>query len=275
MQVDYHVNDRLKLVGGMQGNMPGSIKGGIVPRVGVIASLNDHWTAKCLFGQAFRSPYQIERSMNVPGLVVGNPNLTPELVQTLDVQLAYRTDDYRFAATYFHSNYFDLITRVGALPETYVNLGGMEIQGFELENEWQLSKRWRWLGSATYQNSLRNGNWNTTNAPLWMAKMGMTYNNRRGLNVALMDVFYGTCSVPDGATHVNPEPNEYHLASLNTTYDLNRYLGGPKNRKVQLQFLIQNLFNESINHVEFQRQVINTLPAGPGRTFYGGVTMAY
>jgi hypothetical protein len=35
------------------------------------------------------------------------------------------------------------------------------------------------------------------------------------------------------------------------------------------------LFNEPINHVEFQRGVLNTIPAGPGRTFYGGFTMAY
>ena len=80
IQLDYRVNDKLKLVGGMQGNMPGVIRGGIVPRVGVINSLSDNWTTKFLFGQAFRSPYQIERSVYVPGVVEGNPDLVPELV---------------------------------------------------------------------------------------------------------------------------------------------------------------------------------------------------
>ncbi|NLE37974.1 MAG: TonB-dependent receptor, partial [Pirellulaceae bacterium] len=63
--------------------------------------------------------------------------------------------------------------------------------------------------------------------------------------------------------------------SLNMTVDLNRRFDWRLNREMRLQFLIQNLFNESINHVEFQRKVINALPAGPGRTFYGGFTMAF
>ncbi|MBN2216499.1 MAG: TonB-dependent receptor [Pirellulales bacterium] len=275
MQFDYRVNEWLKLVGGMQGNMPGSIHSGIVPRAGIIVSHNENWTTKFLYGQAFRSPYQIERSINVPGVVVGNPNLVPELIQTFDVQLAYHTDDYRFAATYFHSDVYHLITRVGTLPETYVNLGSMSFQGIELENEWRVSDRLRWLGSVTYQNNVRDDEHNVTAAPIWMAKMGASYHNDRGLNVALMDVFYGACGVSDTAAHVNPEPDAYHLASLNMSLDLNRHYGWRMNREMRLQFLIQNLFNESINHVEFQRGLINTLPAGPGRTFYGGFTMAY
>ncbi len=274
MQLDYRVTDQLKLVGGMQGNMPGVIRGGIVPRAGAIASLSDNWTAKFLYGQAFRSPYQIERSIQAI-VVEGNPNLVPEVIQTFDVQLAYHTDDFRFAATYFHSDVFDVITRVGTFPETYVNLGSMEFQGVELENEWRLSEHLRWLGSVSYQNNTRNGAHNVTYAPIWMAKMGLAYHNDRGFHVALMDVFYGARGVPPTAEHVNPEPDEYHLASLNMTLDLNRRFHWHMNRQMNLQFLIQNLFNEPINHTEFQRGLINTLPAGPGRTFYGGFTMAY
>lgn len=275
LQLEYQATDRMKLVGGMQGNMPGDIPGGIVPRAGVILSPNDNWTIKFLYGEAFRSPYNPERHIDVPFVVEGNPNLVPEVIQTFDAQIAYRTEDYRFAATYFHSDYFNSIERTGTLPETYVNLSGLKIQGVELENQWRLSERWRWVGSVTYQNSDYNGEYNVTAAPLWMAKMGAVYNNDRGLKVALMDVFYGTRPTPDAALHVNPEPNAYHLASLNTTLDLNRRFDWCMDRQMTLQFMIQNLFNEPINHVEFQRGVINTLPAGPGRTFYGGFTMAY
>ncbi len=275
LQLDYQVNDRLKLVGGMQGNMPGVIPGGIVPRAGVIASLSENWTTKFLFGQAFRSPYQIERSISTP-VIQGNPNLIPELAQTFDAQLAFHTDDYRLAATYFHSRYFDLIERVGIFPQTYINsTTPIEFQGVELENEWQLSERLRWLGSVTYQNNIGDGAHNVTYVPIWMAKMGLTYHNDRGLNVALMDVFYGTRSEPPTAAEVNPAPEEYHLATLNMRLDLNRRFHWRMNRQMDLQFMIQNLFNEPIYHAEFEREVINTLPAGPGRTFYGGFSMAY
>jgi hypothetical protein len=114
-----------------------------------------------------------------------------------------------------------------------------------------------------------------TAVPIWMAKMGLACHNDRGLHVALMDVFYGARPTPAGALHVNPEPDEYHLATLNTRLDLNRRFHWNLHRQMELQFMIQNLFNEPINHVEFQRGVINTIPAGPGPTFYGGFTMAY
>jgi outer membrane receptor for ferrienterochelin and colicins len=274
-QLEYQATDWLKLIGGMQANMPGVIEGGIVPRAGVITTLSKHWSAKFLYGEAFRSPYFPERGINVPFVVVGNPNLTPEIIQTFDAQLDYHTEDYRFAATYFHSDYFDSIVRTGTFPETYVNVTGLKFQGVELENDWRLSDCWRWLGSVTYQNNTDEGENNVTAAPIWMAKMGAVYHNNRGLQVALMDVFYGARAVPDTALHVNPEPNAYHLASLNTTLDLDRRFHWQTGRKMQLQFLIQNLFNEPIYDVEFQRKAINTIPASPGRTFYGGFTMAY
>lgn len=274
MQLEYQINDRLKLVGGMQGNMPGIIRGGIVPRAGAIVSLSDKWTTKLLYGQAFRSPYQNERGIDIPGIVVGNPNLVPEVIQTFDLQIAYRTENFRFATTFFHSDVFNEIVRVGVLPETYVNRGSMHFQGVELENEWRFSKRLRWLGSMSYQNNTRGDEHNVTAAPIWMSKMGLAYNNN-GFHAALMDVFYGTRSAPSTAVEVNPTADAYHLASLNMTLDLNRRLHWHTNRRMNLQFLIQNLFNEPINHVEFQRGLINTLPNAPGRTFYGGFMMAY
>jgi outer membrane receptor protein involved in Fe transport len=274
MQLDYRATDNLKLVGGMQANMPGDIKSGIVPRAGVIYSFDDHWTTKFLYGQAFRSPYQIERTITVPGVLIGNPDLAPETIQTFDAQLAYRTDEFRLAATYFHSEIFDIVTRVG-FPQTYVNEGSMTLQGVELENEWQLTDRLRWIGSLTYQDNVRDGEHNTTGVPHWMAKMGLAYYNCNGLTVGLFDTFYGDQTVPAGAAVVNPAPDAYHLVSLNTTLDLDQYFHWHTGTSTRLQFLIQNLLDEDIHHVEFERELINSLPAGAGRTFYGGVAVSY
>ena len=274
-QLEYEATDWLKLVGGMQANMPGDIKSGMVPRAGVIASLNKHWTAKFLYGQAFRSPYQLERSISVPGILTGNPDLVPETIQTFDAQLAYHTEHFRFAATYFHSDYFDIVTRVG-FPQTYENVGSMTFDGVELENEWEITKRLRWLGSMTYQENVRDGVHNTTGAPNWMAKMGIAYHNEcSGLTVGLFDSFFGDPTVPPTAVELNADPKAYHLVSLNTTLDLNRRFGWKLGHTAQLQFLIQNLLDEDIHHIEFERELVNSFPAGPGRTFYGGFTMAY
>ena len=276
MQMEYQLNDWLKLVGGMQANMPGEIESGIVPRAGVIASLHQNWTAKFLYGQAFRSPYQTERSITIPGILQGNPDLIPETIQTFDVQLAYHTDEFRFAATYFHSDYFDIITRSAAVPQTYSNSGQMTFDGVELENDWEISECWRWMGSVTYQDNVRDGVHNTTGVPNWMAKLGLAYHNDdSGWNVGLFDTFFGDPTVPATATVVNPNPEPYHLISLNTTLDLDRRFNLRTSQSMRLQFLIQNLLDEEIHHIEFERELINSLPVGPGRTFYGGCTMEY
>lgn len=273
-QLEYDLNDWIKMIGGMQANLPGEIRGGIVPRAGIIASLNENWTAKFLYGQSFRSPYQIERSIDIPGLLIGNPELSPEIMQTFDAQIAYRTEEFRLAATYFHSDFFDIVTRVG-FPQTYENLGRMEFHGIELENDWELTENFRWLGSMTYQENVRDGVDNTTGVPNWMAKMGWAYNTDDGWNFGLFDVFYGRSTVPATAAIINPNPEAYHLMSLNTTLDLNKRLGLRTRSTMELQFLVQNLLGESIDHIEFERELINTFPGGAGRTYYGGFTMAY
>jgi outer membrane receptor protein involved in Fe transport len=189
------------------------------------------------------------------------------------VQVAYRTEDFRLAATYFHSDYFDIVTRVG-FPQTYVNQGSMFFDGVELENEWKINDRWRWLGSMTYQRNKRDGVSNTTSVPNWMAKMGLAYTNN-GLVVGLFDSFFGDQFVPAGAVPVNADPQAYHLVSLNTTYDLNKCFQWDRDTQLRLQFFIENLFDEEINHVEFERELINSFPAGPGITYYGGFTLDY
>jgi outer membrane receptor protein involved in Fe transport len=188
--------------------------------------------------------------------------------------LAYRNEQFRLAATYFHSDFFDIITRVG-FPQTYVNAGSMTFDGVELENDWELTDNWRCMGSMTYQTNLRDGVRDTTSAPNWMAKMGLAYHTNNGWNVGLFDTFFGDQTVPATALPVNPAPDAYHLVSLNTTLDLDRRLGWNTGNRTQLQFLIQNLFDEDINHVEFERELINSLPAGPGRTYYGGLSWGY
>jgi len=279
LQLDYHPTEWLTLVGGMQGHLPGEIAGGLVPRAAAIVSITDNWTGKFLYGQAFRSPYQIERSIVVPPILLGNPNLSPETVQTFDAQIAYHTDTYRLAATYFHSDYFNLITRVGAFPATYENTGTMQFQGVELENEWRISDRLRWQGSVTYQDNVRDGVHDTTHTPNWMAKMGVAYSTDNGWTVGVFDTFYGAPSsvtvVNPAASIVNSVPEEHHLISLNATVDLDRFLHWHAGHSVNLQFLVQNLLNESIYHPEFSRRNINSLPGGPGRTFYGGVSLEY
>ena len=278
-QLDYDVSDRLKLTGGMQGNMPGVIKGGIVPRLGVIVALSDQWTFKTLYGSAFRSPSALETDINVSS-IVGNPNLTPETIDTLDVQLAYNDEAKRLAATYFRSNYSDLVARDQLqVPPTYENYGTLEVQGVELEARAKCGKRLQLIGSTSWQDNMNDdGVADATHVPNWMIKFGGIYDTCSGLKIGVFDSYFSQPSsvtlINPGAVIVNPIPDEYHLLSINLRQDLSRFLGW-RCRTLEGQFLIQNALDEEIWHPEFSRRHINSVPAQAGRTFYGGFTLTY
>jgi outer membrane receptor for ferrienterochelin and colicins len=277
-QFDYRVTEWLKLVGGMQGNMPGQLKSGIVPRAGVIVSLTDQWTVKALYGGAFRSPAAIETDINVSA-IIGNPNLAPETIDTYDIQLAYSNDNARVAATYFSSRYSDMISRDRThFPPTYGNLGELDVQGMELEARTKIGPRLPILGSATWQeNESSDGVFDTTHVPNWMANVGVLYESKSGLTLGVFDSYFSAppsvANTDPGVSIVNPIPSACHLLTFNSRLDLSRYLHRPS-RTFEVQFMIQNLLDEEVWHPEFSRRVINSVPAEPGRTFYGGFTLS-
>lgn len=279
-QLEYTMTDWLKLIGGVQGNFPGEIEPGLAPRAGAILTLSENWGAKLLYGKAFRSPYPAETSINAPGILVGNPDLVPETVDTYEAQLAYTTDQTRVACTYFFSQFNDVIGRIGALPATFDNLDPIKFQGVELESSWDPNPHWHYLGAVTWQQNVDSqGRFDTTHVPNWMGKVGVAYDTCDGLKFGIFDVIF---SRPDPVTVVNPgaaivntPESAINLLSLDVRYDVSRYLRLCHGRKAELEFLVQNLLDDDINHPEFSRRRINTLPADGGRAFYGGFSIEY
>ncbi len=277
-QLDYHVTDWLILVGGMQGNMPGTIRGGIVPRAGAVVSLTDHWTLKALYGSAFRSPAAIETDINVAA-IVGNPDLAPETIDTFDGQLAYSQENMRLAATYFHSDYSDLVARdTTQTPPRYENLGTLEVQGVELEGRLKAT-RLQFVGSATWQENVNNAGVNdATHVPNWMVKAGPIYETPWGLTASVFDSYFSApgsvADINPAAAIVNPVPDDYHLMSFNSRLNLGQLMN-QRSGPFEVQFLIQNLLDEDIWHPEFSRRRINSVKAQAGRTFYGGISMQF
>lgn len=278
-QLDCHVNEWLNLTGGMQGNMPGAIQGGIVPRAGAVVKLTDEYTLKLLYGSAFRSPAAIETDIDVAA-IIGNPDLQPETIDTFDAQLAYNNENMRLAATYFLSNYRDTVGRDGThSPPTYENLSQLKVQGIELEGRIRPSSCLQFIGSATWQeNRTDQGVYNTTFVPNWMVKFGVAYETECGLKLGLFDSWFSepgsVLNVNPGAAIVNPVPDDYHLLSLNTRLDLGRFMN-LRSTSCEAQFLIQNLLDEEVWSPEFSRKNINSVRAQAGRTFYGGVSFSY
>lgn len=268
IQADYRPISNLKLIVGAQLNKPDGQDVDVVPRLGAIYNFTNEIGIKTLYGQAFRSPWPVEQFLVNP-VVVGNPDLTPEKIATLDLQLFYSSKKAEASVTYYNSKYSNLITRE-PLPEnprvvTYVNFGELNMNGFEFEGKASITSEIFIVGSATIQN---NADEETVPVyiPSFMAKLGAFINLRKDLKVGVFNTFFGKPKENNGSV-LNPEAKAVDLLSINVNYKL------PITLPLEINLYVQNLLNADYHYPEFGRGWVNTLPVQPGTAIYAGIGM--
>jgi len=131
--------------------------GTINPRFALVWSTSLNLTSKFLYGKAFRAPSFAEtRNINNP-VVLGNSQLEPEQIETLEVALDYRIqNDLHVGGNVFLSHWADIIQFVpdaGGASNTAQNVGKQETFGIELEFDWKLSKALSLKGNFALQKS--------------------------------------------------------------------------------------------------------------------------
>jgi len=127
------------------------------PRLALVWSTQHNLTTKFLYGQAFRAPSVAEtRNINNP-VALGNPDLKPEEIETLEVAFDYRpVDGVTAGLSFFTSQWTDIIQFVqdeGATSNTAQNVGKQDSHGLEIEIEWKLSESMKLEGNYAYQKS--------------------------------------------------------------------------------------------------------------------------
>jgi len=275
VQGDYQLSDALRLVLGGQVIKAEQVDSKWVPRLGVVYQISSQTGMKALYGQAYRSAFQVETAVNATTLK-GNPALAPETVATLDLQLFHNTKDYQLSATYFQSEQQNLITRIPSantavsLQDIYVNRGEMSFQGLELQSQFVPTSRLLVNASLTYQTNESEGKEDFSMVPNWMGKLGISYEFDKGSSIGLFNNWFSdghdvALKYPN-TKHINPEPDAYNLMTLNLNLNLKRWTGLP----ITLDTYVYNVLDEDIYAPEFGRSRINSLPAKQGRGIYVG-----
>lgn len=113
------------------------------PRLALVWNTRQNLTTKFLYGRAFRAPSFAELfTINNP-VVLGNPNLDPETIDTFELAFDYQpTFDTRIGLSVFKYNARDLIRFVpdsNSLTATAANTAGQKGHGFELELDSRLT----------------------------------------------------------------------------------------------------------------------------------------
>jgi outer membrane cobalamin receptor len=288
-EINYNVLDNLKLTLGGQWNrfehLEKSVNvlatdqpsGGLIGRLGLVYEITPELGVKLLYSQAFRSASTLELETNTKTLL-GYRNLQPEQVETLDAQVFYHSKNYQVSLTAFRSRQSDLIKRVlYKLPAfQYANSGSAVFQGLELETQADLFTNLHWKGSYTFQtNRDGDGHNNVTLSPNHSIKVGLSYDVTKSLQLSVFDTFMSAAKVVPSAQVVNPVASSYHNISLNSVVKLDELLGISDTKHITFSMYVDNLLSEKIYYPEFNRKVINTIPAAPGRTVFGELAIEF
>ncbi len=144
------------------------------PRLALVWQTSYNMTSKLLYGRAFRAPSFAELyNINNP-VLIGNPELNPETIDTVEVAFnVQHTPTFSTGLNIFYYEMSDIIRLVLDNPSspttstsTYQNTGDQIGHGFEMEATLELRQNFTIIGNYAYQKSEdQDTNSDAANAP--------------------------------------------------------------------------------------------------------------
>ncbi|CAG1020646.1 Colicin I receptor [Patescibacteria group bacterium] len=127
------------------------------PRLALVWDVNEQLTTKLLYGKAFRAPSFSEQFNQNNPVLLGNKDLKPETINSIEWAVDYcPIDSLRTALNLY---FYDIKNQIIAVPDvgkssaTFQNSGNQQGFGSEFEWQWQLAEDWRFSGNYAWQNA--------------------------------------------------------------------------------------------------------------------------
>lgn len=169
LQDEWTANRQVTVTTGIRHDRHGQFGDQWSPRVYAVWRATEGWTAKGGYSHGFKAP---NLKQTVPGpraegpnIVIGNPDLEPEVADSIEAGLGFANPERQVQAVAFAQRVRDLIelrlVTPGATPGTgtyvYANLARARLQGLELNWAERLT-RWLSLRTAVSALNARDGN---------------------------------------------------------------------------------------------------------------------
>ena len=134
----------------------------INPRLALVWDTRYNLVTKLLYGRAFRAPSFGELYFINNPLSLGNEDLEPEIIDTVELAFNYKpTENFYTTLSLFAYEIDGLINYVqdpGQTTKTAQNAYDQEGQGFELEADWLITESLHAHGNFSYQHSENKNN---------------------------------------------------------------------------------------------------------------------
>ncbi len=141
LQHKYQINQQVALTwGGARYDHYPDQGATVNPRAALVYSPTDKTKFKWLYGEAFRAPAVHQ----ISAVGVGNPQLRPEKIKTMELAWLQQHQDFQTTLTYFYSRASDKVDTVlipGTANRRFENLAGdIDTAGWEMEVSTEISK---------------------------------------------------------------------------------------------------------------------------------------
>jgi outer membrane receptor protein involved in Fe transport len=127
------------------------------PRLALVWQSGFNWTTKFLYGGAFRPPSFAELYNQNNPIALGNSELNPETINTVEIGTTYHDRDrFRIGANVFYYLWEDIIRftpDIATPTATAQNVADQEGYGLELEFLWKAARSLELVGNYAYQHS--------------------------------------------------------------------------------------------------------------------------
>ncbi len=206
-QLDSQINTKFSVSAGLRYDYYNSGFGGSVnPRIALIYHPASSTTAKLLYGSAFRAPVPYESNPDYGPFYVGNPNLQPEKIRSVEGILEQGLGSHlRASGSVFYNRITNLITLETDTTtglSVYENSQAATAKGVELELRGDLAARLTGRASYSYTQTTNSETGLTPpNSPSNLVKLNLTMPLfRQKLSAALDGVYTGEVTTLAGNT---------------------------------------------------------------------------
>ena len=241
---NHQFNNKLSSSAGIRYDYNSDFGSIVNPRLALNYNPSDYLSTKLMYGRAFRQPSIFELFSEFRG----NPNLVPQNIQTIELQLASLFNDDKLAIKMnaYYSLINDLIGQVEdpAMPsgERYENIGKQKIGGISASAYYQISRSIRLYSNYNLINGINN------KGAFYTIDRTAKHKVNAGINIKLFDDrltsdlrmnYVGKRKAPESnswlQTYENGYAPSYTKANWVLSYQLSRQLLG--------QIIINNAFN--------------------------------
>ena len=248
-QDQYSFTNKLMFTGGFRYDNYDDVGGDFTPRIATVYQYSDVQTFKAQYAQSFRPPTFLEMNVQNNAVVVGNPNLKSEQLNSFELGYVFNNGITVTRATAFWYELKNLISVDSAL-RTYTNKSEVHARGAELEYGKQLSNKIKLDTNISYIDAKLGNGSRVPGVASITGNAGLVWQPLADYALAGQYRYVGSRSRE--ANDTRPMLGSFGIVDL-TGSAYNQWFHG-----LTLRAMVKNLLNEDVKYPSF---LINT-PAG-------------